>query len=655
MNSDILNLLQKNPKKDGSKVNSSDKNITKLDSPKTQLSLFDNMLQSAKITKDIKKITIKTKDNLSDNNKKEKALQSDLKLNSKDKIDSQKKIVSTNLDKLKFNNQLKQEIPKESKEIKKEVIKQEIPKESKEIKKEVIKQEIPKESKEIKKNISIGTIKDNVSISSKTNTLITNIDNIAKRLVDIVVKNKKELSFEVDNNDAKKTIENLSKSDQEKIFKNVSKKLVSIIVEDKKNSSKPIDDVKLDNTKIESKKVDNKNNNLDTKDDNLNASLEKNSSLMDTLLQQVKNDIEKEKVTNTKKDNISVKLKANTTTDEVKANIFLSLQKNDQTITSSRVVKDVKDTILSKKTLDSVEDGANILKLNPTNIDVSSSNGKGSLEDYQKAKQVLDDNIKKETKKTKEIKEQKGNIARSFLDSKISTTSTKEIMPQNIILDKTHIETTNTQIKNKNTVKDDLKAKKYNNDQEIKQEDIKISTNNTKNIQIKQNESLLEEKVININVPANEANILKNKIIGAQQRMSSLMSDVAKKMYQDYKPPVTAFRINLTPDSLGSISVVMKSNKSDNSLKVSMNMSNRSTMDVFADNKSSLQNALANNVGGDANISLDFGMQQDGGQNNQQESGFESFQSSNKTVSSKVSTDEELVDIVDPNVQSNYM
>jgi len=655
MNSDILNLLQKNPKKDGSKVNSSDKNITKLDSPKTQLSLFDNMLQSAKITKDIKKITIKTKDNLSDNNKKEKALQSDLKLNSKDKIDSQKKIVSTNLDKLKFNNQLKQEIPKESKEIKKEVIKQEIPKESKEIKKEVIKQEIPKESKEIKKNISIGTIKDNVSISSKTNTLITNIDNIAKRLVDIVVKNKKELSFEVDNNDAKKTIENLSKSDQEKIFKNVSKKLVSIIVEDKKNSSKPIDDVKLDNTKIESKKVDNKNNNLDTKDDNLNASLEKNSSLMDTLLQQVKNDIEKEKVTNTKKDNISVKLKANTTTDEVKANIFLSLQKNDQTITSSRVVKDVKDTILSKKTLDSVEDGANILKLNPTNIDVSSSNGKGSLEDYQKAKQVLDDNIKKETKKTKEIKEQKGNIARSFLDSKISTTSTKEIMPQNIILDKTHIETTNTQIKNKNTVKDDLKAKKYNNDQETKQEDIKISTNNTKNIQIKQNESLLEEKVININVPANEANILKNKIIGAQQRMSSLMSDVAKKMYQDYKPPVTAFRINLTPDSLGSISVVMKSNKSDNSLKVSMNMSNRSTMDVFADNKSSLQNALANNVGGDANISLDFGMQQDGGQNNQQESGFESFQSSNKTVSSKVSTDEELVDIVDPNVQSNYM
>ena len=623
MNSDILNLLQKNPKKDGSKVNSSDKNITKLDSPKTQLSLFDNMLQSAKITKDIKKITIKTKDNLSDNNKKEKALQSDLKLNSKDKIDSQKKIVSTNLDKLKFNNQLKQEIPKES--------------------------------KEIKKNISIGTIKDNVSISSKTNTLITNIDNIAKRLVDIVVKNKKELSFEVDNNDAKKTIENLSKSDQEKIFKNVSKKLVSIIVEDKKNSSKPIDDVKLDNTKIESKKVDNKNNNLDTKDDNLNASLEKNSSLMDTLLQQVKNDIEKEKVTNTKKDNISVKLKANTTTDEVKANIFLSLQKNDQTITSSRVVKDVKDTILSKKTLDSVEDGANILKLNPTNIDVSSSNGKGSLEDYQKAKQVLDDNIKKETKKTKEIKEQKGNIARSFLDSKISTTSTKEIMPQNIILDKTHIETTNTQIKNKNTVKDDLKAKKYNNDQETKQEDIKISTNNTKNIQIKQNESLLEEKVININVPANEANILKNKIIGAQQRMSSLMSDVAKKMYQDYKPPVTAFRINLTPDSLGSISVVMKSNKSDNSLKVSMNMSNRSTMDVFADNKSSLQNALANNVGGDANISLDFGMQQDGGQNNQQESGFESFQSSNKTVSSKVSTDEELVDIVDPNVQSDYM
>ena len=83
--------------------------------------------------------------------------------------------------------------------------------------------------------------------------------------------------------------------------------------------------------------------------------------------------------------------------------------------------------------------------------------------------------------------------------------------------------------------------------------------------------------------------------------------------------------MTLHPSTLGTISVVMRANKSDNSLSISMNMSSGSTMDVFADNKTALQNALVKNLGSDTNISLNFGMQQGNSNNAQQQNSQSNF------------------------------
>ena len=97
--------------------------------------------------------------------------------------------------------------------------------------------------------------------------------------------------------------------------------------------------------------------------------------------------------------------------------------------------------------------------------------------------------------------------------------------------------------------------------------------------------------------------------------MGSFMGDVARNMYLNYKPPVTAFRVNLNPANLGSISIIMKANKVDNSLSVSMNLSNSNTMEAFTENKVALHNALLKQFNETSNVSIDFSMQDNNSEN----------------------------------------
>ena len=59
--------------------------------------------------------------------------------------------------------------------------------------------------------------------------------------------------------------------------------------------------------------------------------------------------------------------------------------------------------------------------------------------------------------------------------------------------------------------------------------------------------------------------------------MATMMSDIARQMYENYKPPVTVFRINLNPVDLGNIAILMKNDK-NNGLSISMNISNPTTL-----------------------------------------------------------------------------
>ena len=128
---------------------------------------------------------------------------------------------------------------------------------------------------------------------------------------------------------------------------------------------------------------------------------------------------------------------------------------------------------------------------------------------------------------------------------------------------------------------------------------------------------------VEVNVSAANAYTIENRIIGARQQMGSMMSDLARNMYLNYKPPVTAFRMNLNPGNLGSIAVLIKNDK-DNGLSISLNMSNVATLDSIVDNQGALRAALAKNFNTNANINLEFNMQDgkqegSGGQQNKKQ------------------------------------
>ena len=72
-----------------------------------------------------------------------------------------------------------------------------------------------------------------------------------------------------------------------------------------------------------------------------------------------------------------------------------------------------------------------------------------------------------------------------------------------------------------------------------------------------------EQELVNLSVNPTLASSIQSKIIGARQQMTSMMSDIARAMYENYKPPVTAFRINLTPAALGSIAILMRNSREE--------------------------------------------------------------------------------------------
>ena len=114
---------------------------------------------------------------------------------------------------------------------------------------------------------------------------------------------------------------------------------------------------------------------------------------------------------------------------------------------------------------------------------------------------------------------------------------------------------------------------------------------------------LFRSKILDIQ--PNLVNSIQSRIVGAKQQMASMMSDVARQMYENYKPPVTVFRMNLNPGDLGTISVLMKQDKSSG-LTINMSVSNIATLELLMENQNMLRNSLAKTFNDSANFNLDF-------------------------------------------------
>ena len=115
--------------------------------------------------------------------------------------------------------------------------------------------------------------------------------------------------------------------------------------------------------------------------------------------------------------------------------------------------------------------------------------------------------------------------------------------------------------------------------------------------------NLASDVTVNVNSPISYN--IQSKIIGAKQQMSAMMSDIAKQMYENYKPPVTAFKINLNPTELGSIAILMKSDRTSG-LSISMNVSNNVTLETLIENQNVLKNSLNKTFDDSTKFNLDF-------------------------------------------------
>ena len=277
---------------------------------------------------------------------------------------------------------------------------------------------------------------------------------------------------------------------------------------------------------------------------NNNTKVEQKLSLMDQLIQ-----------SNSKKD-ITAKIEeavslnpqsieqTNKNSKELASNIFLADQKNSLNNQLLFNKNEAVNILKNASGIEDIEKSANILDLNANNLEVEQNISSENLTDLSvDEKEILD----------------RKNILNSILNEK----DVRSVDVRNLI--------TNSIEASKALLEDTI--------------------------------NIVDDKVLDIQ--SNLVNSIQSRIVGAKQQMASMMSDVARQMYENYKPPVTVFRMNLNPGDLGTISVLMKQDKSSG-LTINMSVSNIATLELLMENQNMLRNSLAKTFNDNANFNLDF-------------------------------------------------
>ncbi len=275
-----------------------------------------------------------------------------------------------------------------------------------------------------------------------------------------------------------------------------------------------------------------------------NTKVDQKLSLMDQLIQ-----------TNSKKD-ITTKIEESATSNpqsveqinknskDVASNIFLAEQKNSLNNQLLFNKNEAVNILKNASSIEDIEKSANILDLDANNLEVEQNISSESLNDLSvDEKEILD----------------RKNILNSILNEKnIRSVDVRNLITNSIEASKAFLEDTI---------------------------------------------NILDDKILDIQ--PNLVNSIQSRIVGAKQQMASMMSDVARQMYENYKPPVTVFRMNLNPGDLGTISVLMKQDKSSG-LTINMSVSNIATLELLMENQNMLRNSLAKTFNDSANFNLDF-------------------------------------------------
>ena len=183
---------------------------------------------------------------------------------------------------------------------------------------------------------------------------------------------------------------------------------------------------------------------------------------------------------------------------------------------------------------------------------------------------------------------------------------------EDIGLDNLDIKKSNIDLLNKKNLIDNLLLKNDIRGEEVK--DLITKSVEASKALIDNTLTVADDAIVNVNSPLSYN--IQSRIIGAKQQMSAMMSDIAKQMYENYKPPVTAFKINLNPLDLGSIAILMKNDK-HNGLTISMNVSNNVTLDTLIENQNILRNSLNKTFDENTKFNLDFSSSNQNNNSNQ--------------------------------------
>ncbi|MFY4810825.1 flagellar hook-length control protein FliK [Aliarcobacter butzleri] len=486
----------------------------------------------------------------------------------------------------------------------------------------------------------------------------------------------------VSNNSLNKPNENLKnepklddKSSKESDIEIVGEKTVDISTEEnvKEDTSLEENSEKTENTKNPILPNDTQ---IKEETSNNSSAIIKDNKIQNEVINNeiIKTEISKEenKKNTTKKDNILNIEKNQQKNEDIKADNELKID-NKASLDSN--FKELQETVTSEgdtviksdntqtsndanKTIDNLfipttEDGKHILENNQSEEKVEA---KKSLMDYliekNSQKNILEVQDTKVTNLSKDesvvskdfvsniyLGEQKNSMVNQFLFNKNEalkllqngSISLEDIEKSanilNLELDDVSVEQDTTIQTLKNAKQDlDLSSEKKNildtmlSEKNIRSADIKnLITQSVEASSALLDNTLNVSNDVTVDINPTLLNNIQSRIIGAKQQMSQMMSDVARQMYENYKPPVTVFKINLNPVELGSISILMKNDK-NNGLNISMSVSNMTTLDTLLGNQDLLRNSLAKTFNENTQFNLDFSSSNQNNRGNEQQS-----------------------------------
>lgn len=472
------------------------------------------------------------------------------------------------------------------------------------------------------------------SIHQKDVKILKENISVKTEIYEIKKEKKNKLSpdtkIHINTKDSETIKESVDKKDEAK-ESSLMDKMITSIKKDGKNENAENENIKdAINTNDEKKKqsslMDNILEKIDTnvqltdKDKSNNIFQEKQDknepkkSLMDTMLHTIKSSEqkkvdEKEKINLIKgKNTVSIseesqskdssgKIPSNGEQKQLlQVNKYLHEQKKSRDLVSKNAQHEAKEMMKEKPSLEGTKKAADILELDAKDMSIETQKG---------------DELPKEIEKKSE----------QFVFKKSYSVLNRVYLKENLTEDK---------------FVNDLKTSETKSSEE-KEVATKIS----------------ESPSVDLHVKQNKLEVFTSKIIASKQKIDSVMSDLAKQMYQNYKPPVTAFRINLNPANLGSIAIVIKSNKSENSLSINMNLNQSNTYEVMSENKSSLQQAIVRNFTHETSIGLDLSFNENS--NNQFESMYDDQQKKKQeNTNGNISTIEKEEDLAEITT-SEYM